>query len=110
MSATTTQRNGSVGRAFVWMTVLSLLFFWMPVFGPFVAGLVGGSRAGGVGNAVLAALMPAILVGLLLAVGGFVIGLPIIGGLFAAVGAGLAIAHSVSMLAGALVGAALLSY
>ena len=79
--------NGSVGRAFLWMLVLSILLFWLPVFGPFIAGLVGGSRAGGVGNALLAALLPAILVGLLIALAGIVLGLPILGALFATIGA-----------------------
>ena len=108
MSTTTNRRNGSVGRAFLWMTVLSILLFWLPVFGPFLAGLVGGSRAGGVGNALLASLLPAIIVGALMALAGIVVGLPILGALLATAGAGLVAAHSVSMLAGALIGAALL--
>ena len=108
MSVTTNRRNGSVGRAFLWMFVLSILLFWLPLFGPFIAGLVGGSRAGGVGKALLAALLPAIIVGGLIAVAGILVNAPVLGALFATIGAGLVAAHSVSLLAGALVGAAIL--
>jgi len=108
MAVTANRRSGSVGRAFLWMTVLSILLFWMPIFGPFVAGVVGGARAGGVGNALLAALIPALIVGVLLTLGGIGIGLPILGALFATIGVGLIAAHSVSMLAGGLIGAAIL--
>ncbi len=108
MDTSTRRPSGSVGRAFLWMTVLSILLFWLPVFGPFIAGLVGGSRAGGVGNALLAALLPALIVAALIALGGLSLGLPILGALMATIGAGLIAAHSVSMLAGALIGAAIL--
>ncbi len=108
MAATTRRPNGSVGRAFLWMTVLSILLFWLPVLGPFLAGLVGGSRAGGVGNALLAALLPAIIVAGLIALGGLYIGLPVLGALIATVGAAVIAAHSVGLLAGALIGAAIL--
>ncbi len=101
------RRKGSVGSAAIWMTVLSLLLFWLPLFGPFIAGLVGGTKAGGVGNALLAALLPALIVGALLLVVWSVVGLPVIGALFAAIGFGIVAAHSISLLAGALVGAAL---
>ncbi len=102
------KRKGSVRSAAIWMMVLSVLLFWMPLFGPFIAGLVGGAKAGSVGNALLAALLPAITVGLLLLVMWTVVGLPIVGAVFAAASFGLVVAHSVSLIAGALVGAAIL--
>ncbi len=50
-----------------WMGGLSLLLFWLPVFGPLIAGLVGGYKAGAPGRAVLAVFLPAVLMGLLAA-------------------------------------------
>ncbi|HLS47958.1 MAG TPA: hypothetical protein VK012_05525 [Gemmatimonadales bacterium] len=50
-----------------WMGGLSLLLFWIPVFGPLIAGAVGGYKAGTVGRAVLAVFLPAVLMGLLAA-------------------------------------------
>ena len=61
MAASTT---GSVVKGMVWMLILSVLLFWLPVAGPLVAGFVGGRKSGGVGNAILAALLPGILLGL----------------------------------------------
>jgi hypothetical protein len=62
-------RRGSLVSAMNWMGGLSLLLFWLPAVGPFIAGLVGGSKAGSVGRAVLAVFLPAVLTGVLAAVG-----------------------------------------
>lgn len=48
-----------------WMGGLSLLLFWIPVLGPFIAGLVGGRKAGTIRRAVLAVFLPAVLMGAL---------------------------------------------
>jgi hypothetical protein len=48
-----------------WMGGLGLLLFWLPVFGPLIAGVVGGLKAGSVGRAVLAAFLPAVGIGLM---------------------------------------------
>lgn len=44
---------------------LSLLLFWLPGVGPFIAGLVGGFKARTVGNAALAVFLPAVLLGVM---------------------------------------------
>ena len=62
-------RRGSIVSAMNWMAGLSLLLFWLPGVGPFVAGLVGGRKAGSVRRGILAALLPAVLSGLLAVVG-----------------------------------------
>src|SRR5512136_2209082 len=54
--------KGSMSRAMAWMFILSLLLFWLPVLGMFIAGLVGGRMAGGVGSAVGAVLLPGVVV------------------------------------------------
>ncbi|HEU5049954.1 MAG TPA: hypothetical protein VFU00_06490 [Gemmatimonadales bacterium] len=59
--------RGSLLSAMNWMGGLSLLLFWLPVFGPLVAGAVGGYKAGTVGRAILAVFLPAVLMGLLAA-------------------------------------------
>lgn len=91
--------------ATIWMVVLSLLLFWLPLAGPLLAGFVGGRTAGNAGRALLAAVLPAaVLCFLLIGVGTALVGLPIIG---AIAGAGLfvlIVVQSLPLLAGALVG------
>lgn len=47
------------------MLLISVLLFWLPLLGPIVAGFVGGRKAGSVGKAILAALLPIILLAVL---------------------------------------------
>lgn len=55
--------------ATLWMFVLGLLLGWLPFVGPAIAGLVGGMQAGGVTNAIVASIIPSLLVaGLILLV------------------------------------------
>ena len=66
----TTQRTeGSVASAMNWMGCLTLLLFWLPVIGPFIAGLVGGVKAGSVKRALLAVFVPGVMIGVMVAVG-----------------------------------------
>jgi predicted branched-subunit amino acid permease len=97
--------RGSVVAGAVWMFVISLLLFWMPVFGSLLAGVVGGRRAGGVGAAILAVFLPAILVAVLLALSVSVLsGFPLIGTV-AGAGVFVLLASGVGpLLLGALIG------
>jgi len=99
------ENRGSLLIAMIWMALLSLLLFWLPLLGPLIAGIVGGRAAGGVGAGLLAAIIPAALLGLLLAVFGTLLtGIPLIGML---AGAGifvLVVVQSVPLLIGALIG------
>ena len=61
--------RGSVASAMNWMGCLTLLLFWLPVVGPFIAGLVGGVKAGSVTGALLAVFVPGVMTGLMVAVG-----------------------------------------
>ena len=54
--------NRGVWPAWLIMFVLSLLLGWLPLVGPAIAGFVGGMQAGSTGSAILAALVPAIVV------------------------------------------------
>ena len=99
-------RPGSV--AILWMFVLSLLLFWLPVLGPLIAGFVGGQKAGTLSNAVLAVFLPAILFGgALFFLGSVLTGVPLLGLVAGAGGAILALAHVGPLLLGAMLGALL---
>ena len=90
----------------IWMFVLSILLFWLPVAGPLIAGFVGGRKAGNIGNAILAAILPAILFGaVLFFLGSVLTGVPLLGLIAGAGGAILALSHVAPLLVGAIAGA-----
>ena len=62
--------DGSIIMGMIWMFIISLLLIWLPGLGPLIAGIVGGKTAGGVLSGLMAAMLP----GLLLAGGLFLIG------------------------------------
>ncbi len=97
--------KGSIIGAIIWMFIISLLLFWLPVLGPLVAGIVGGKKAGGTGNALLAVFLPGIVFGILLFfIATSLTGLPIIGAIAGAGGLILALAHIGPLLIGAIIG------
>ena len=53
--------NRGVWPAWLIMFVLSLLLGWLPFIGPAIAGWVGGMLAGSTGSALLAAMIPAVI-------------------------------------------------
>ena len=56
-------RNRSIiGGSFCFM-ILSVLLCWVPAFGPLIAGIVGGNKAGGIFRGIIAVLLPCIAVG-----------------------------------------------
>lgn len=57
--------DGSIFMGSVWMVVISILLFWLPMFGPLLAGFVGGKTAGGIGSGIVAVFLPAIIMVLL---------------------------------------------
>ncbi|HPC96711.1 MAG TPA: hypothetical protein PLU87_17335 [Sedimentisphaerales bacterium] len=108
MSPKTVRKKGSVAAAVVWMFVISLLLFWLPVFGPLIAGLVGGKRAGGVGPAIVAVFFPAIALGVFFLVFSTALtGMPVVGLLAGAGGFLLAASGAGMLLVGAIVGGVL---
>ena len=100
-----TKGKGRLGTAMVWMFVLSILLFWLPVLGMFIAGLVGGRKAGSVGTAVGAVLLPALVVAVVMFfMATALTGIPLLGAI-AGFGAGvLVVANVVPLLAGAVIG------
>ncbi len=101
------QHKGSVVGAVIWMFVLSILLFWLPLLGPLIAGFVGGRKAGNTGDALLAVCLPALIIASIVMVfSSLLTGMPLLG-LFAGAGAFVAaLVHVVPLLVGALIGGA----
>ena len=98
-------RPGSLYSGMNWMGGLSLLLFWLPVAGPLIAGLVGGWKAGDLRRALLAVFLPAVGLGLLIAVGvGWLTHLAFWGVLAGLGGLVLALINIGPMLIGAIIG------
>lgn len=99
-----TQQGGVVGPAFI-MLLLSVLLFWLPGLGTLIAGIVGGKMAGGVGRALLAAMLPGLVLGVALFVCATLLtGVPLIG-ILAGAGVLLLVLTQVgTLLLGALIG------
>lgn len=86
------------------MVVVSLALFFAPALNGMVAGIVGGYRVGEPRRALMAALLPAVVVGLGLLVLLSVLEIPVLGALgTAAVGAWVVVSV-VGLLFGALIG------
>lgn len=99
------KRRGSLVMAMIWMAVLSLLLFWMPLFGPLIAGFVGGITAGSAGRGLQAALIPVLILCLILFVFSTALtGLPVVGVIFSMGLFVVMVMQSLPLLAGALVG------
>jgi hypothetical protein len=102
------EKKGSILSGMIWMFVISLLLFWLPVVGPLIAGIVGGKKAGGVGSAIISVFLPGIIFGIALFVlASSLTGLPIIGAVAGFGGFVLSLAHIGPLLIGAIIGGVL---
>lgn len=100
-------KKSSVFAGSVWMVVLSLLLFFLPVINGLIGGFVGGMKVGGVKRALTAALLPALLVAIGLWVLLAILDLPIFG-LVAGVAVGIwVILADVGLFIGAAMGGAI---
>ena len=101
-------RPGSIGSAILWMFLLSVLLFWLPLLGPLIAGFVGGRKAGSLGNAIVAVFLPGLIVGAaFFFLASVLTGFPMFGFLAGAGGLIIAGAHVGPLLLGAIVGSIL---
>ena len=99
------ESKGSIVSAIIWMFILSIVLFWLPVVGPLVAGFVGGMKAGGVGAAIVATIAPSIALGIaLFFLAALLSGLPVVGFIAAAGGLVLALSQVGLLLVGAIIG------
>jgi hypothetical protein len=92
--------------AFLLMLLVPLALIWIAVPGlpAAIGGFVGGYVAGRPGRAFLLGLLPVLIIDALALIVATGLGLPIVGGLIAGVALIFFVAHSVSLLAGAIVG------
>lgn len=96
--------RGNLVMAAVWMVVISLLLFFVPLVNGLIGGAVGGYKAGTPRRGFMAALIPSILVAGFLWVVFGLFGGPVLG-FFAGVAAGLLVLLAdVGLFIGALIG------
>jgi hypothetical protein len=100
-----TQKEGSIISGIFWMLLISILLFWLPGFGPLIAGFVGGKKSGGVLNAIIAVILPAIVLGICLFLfTSLLTGAPIIGFVAGAGSSILVLSNVGPLLIGAIIG------
>lgn len=100
-----TQKDGSIISGIFWMFLISILLFWLPGFGPLIAGFVGGKKSGGVFNAIIAVILPAIVLGIFLFLfTSLLTGAPIIGFVAGAGSSILVLSNVGPLLIGAIIG------
>ena len=104
-SSAIAEKQGSIVKGCLWMLIITVLLFWLPLIGPLVAGFVGGKRAGGIGAGIMAAILPAILVGgLMFALAAMMTGIPVLGVVAGMGGLALALSLVGPLLIGAVIG------
>lgn len=97
--------DGSIFLGMIWMLVISLLLFWLPLIGPLIAGVVGGKQAGGVMAGFSAALLPGIVIGIALFFAGTMLTtLPLVGAILSGAGLLIYLFYIPTLLIGALIG------
>ncbi len=99
------QKSGSLFLAMVWMFIISILLFWLPLIGPLIAGIVGGKQAGSVTSGILAALIPGVIICIILFFAGSAMtAIPYVGIVLAGGGLLLYLFYIPTLLIGALIG------
>ena len=97
--------NDSIFLAMIWMLIISVLLFWLPLLGPLIAGIVGGKKAGGILAGLSAAILPGLLICILLFFAGTMLtSLPLIGAVLSAAGLLIYLFYIPTLLIGALIG------
>lgn len=98
-------KHGSVLSAIGWMFLLEILLFWIPFVGSLIAGFVGGRKAGGIGNAMLAVFLPIVVFSILLGMlAASVVAIPLVGAFAGLGGFMFAATHVGPLLLGAIAG------
>lgn len=101
----TAKPKAKLTSAMLWMLLISILLFWLPLFGPLIAGIIGGKKAGGVISAITAVFLPAIILGAVaFAFTAIASGLPMIGMVAGLGGLSLAMFNVGPLLLGAIIG------
>lgn len=102
-----TERQSNIVEGSLWMVGITLLLFFLPLVNGLIGGLIGGYRVGGIGRALLAAILPSIVtaIGMILIFAAFEAP---VWGLFAGAAGGLVVALAdLGIFIGAAIGGAL---
>jgi len=98
-------RHGSVLLAIGWMFLLEILLFWIPFVGSLIAGFVGGKKAGGLGNALVAVFLPIVIFSIVLGMmAASLVAIPLVGAFAGLGGFMFAATHVGPLLLGAIAG------
>jgi hypothetical protein len=98
-------KRGSIMSAIGWMFLLEILLFWVPFVGSLIAGFVGGRKAGGIGNAMLAVFLPIVVFSIVLGMlAASVVAIPVVGAFAGLGGFMFAATHVGPLLLGAIAG------
>jgi len=98
------EKKGSILWGFVLMIIISILLFWLPILGPLIAGFVGGRKAGGIKNGIIAAILPALILAVIVFVA--LAWIPVIGALVAGFVFIVVVLQSLLLILGAVIGGA----
>lgn len=97
----------NVLKGSIWMVGISVALFFLPAINGLIGGLVGGYKVGGVSRALVAAILPAVVVALGLWLLLIIMGLPLIGFLAGVTVAGWIALSEIGLFVGAAIGGAL---
>ena len=98
-------KRGSIVSAIGWMFLLEILLFWIPFVGSLIAGIVGGRKAGSLGNAIIAVFLPVVVFSLLLGLmATALVTIPLVGAFAGLGGFVFATTHVGPLLLGAIIG------
>jgi len=98
-------KHGSVLSAIGWMFLLEILLFWIPFVGSLIAGFVGGKKAGGLGNALVAVFLPIVIFSIVLGMmAASLVAIPLVGAFAGLGGFMFAATHVGPLLLGAIAG------
>ena len=98
-------KPGSIASAIVWMFLLEIVLFWIPFFGSAIAGFVGGRKAGSVGSAITAVLLPIVIFSIVFGLmAGALVAIPMVGAFAGLGGFIFAATHVGPLLLGAIFG------
>jgi hypothetical protein len=103
------RNSGSIFRAIMWMSLVSIILFWLPLFGPLISGCVGGWVAGSISRGVVAAILPAVIAGISLFLLATSLNLPVIGAMLGGAIIIAVVAHSSVLIMGAMIGGLLVN-
>lgn len=106
-TSTDPQRRGSLLEGGLWMLVLAIVLSWLPLFGPLIAGGVGGRIVGERKRALFVALVPAIALAVLIWIVLALFELPVLGAVVGVGILGVIAFQEIPLLIGAYAGGAL---